>query len=460
MSEPPRSPFVRRVAGVFTARVLQFGIGMVTAFLLSRLLGPAGRGEYALAILVPSTLFALGQLGLPSAFVYFAGGGRPGRSLWRRAIWLGIALSLLLLLGALLALPALEATAMRNAPEDLVRVALASLPFQFIASFCGAILIGRQTLLVYNTILVAQSLLSFGLVVVLVGLADLGPAGAVIGSVVGAAVGAAVVLVAARVTTDPAEPGAPLRVGELGRFGLRLYPASVTGFFNYRIDIYLLGFLLVGSSEAVTSMIGLYTLAVSLAELTFFVPDSVATVFFPRVAGSERRSADETTPMVTRMTVLVTVLAAIALIPAAFVAVHLILPAFVGSLPAFLLILPGIVALAVAKVLSSYVSGIGRPTPVTVAAIAALAVNLVANVALIPLIGILGASLASTISYTVNTAALVFVAVRLTRRSAWSLLVPTRSEVQRLVAIASAARHRLGALAGRGEPGGADGATR
>jgi O-antigen/teichoic acid export membrane protein len=458
MKGPPRSPFARRVAGVFTARVLQFGIGMVTAFLLSRLLGPAGRGEYALAILVPSTLFALGQLGLPSAFIFFAGGGRAGRSLWRRALWLGITLSLVLLLVALLALPALEASVMQTAPEDLVRVALASLPFQFLASFCGAILIGRQTLLVYNSILVAQSLLSLGLVVVLVGIADLGPAGAVIGSVVGAAVGAAVVVVAVRVTTDPAESGTPLRIGELGRFGLRVYPASVTGFFNYRIDIYLLGFLLVGSSETVSSMIGLYTLAVSLAELTFFVPDSVATVFFPRVAGSERRSADEMTPMVTRMTVLVTVLVAIALIPAAFAAVHLILPAFVGSIPAFLLILPGIVALAVAKVLSSYVSGIGRPTPVTVAAIVALAVNLVANVVLIPLIGILGASLASTISYAVNTAVLVIVAVRLTGRSPWTLLIPTRSEVERLVTVAASVRRRL-ARGGRGEPGGADGAA-
>src|SRR5688572_28129179 len=111
-----RSPFVRRVAGVFTARIVMFGIGMVTSFLLSRLLGPSGRGAFALATLVPSTLFALSQLGLPSAFSFFAGRGRPGRSLWNRALLLGLTMSMVLLLGALLALPALEASVLAAAP--------------------------------------------------------------------------------------------------------------------------------------------------------------------------------------------------------------------------------------------------------------------------------------------------------------------------------------------------------
>ena len=443
MTQPP-NPFVRRVAGVFSARVVQFGIGMATSFLLSRLLGPAGRGNLALAVLVPSTLFALGQLGLPAAFSYFAGRGRAGRSLWRTALLLGIGMALTLLLVALLAIPALEATLLRNAPADLVRVALLSLPFQFVASFCGAVLIGRQSLLAYNLILIGQSLLSFAFVIVLVGIADLGPAGAVIGNVIVAGAGATAAATALRRSTAEGESGGHLAIGELTRFGIRLYPASVTGFFNYRIDIFILGFLLVGSSDEVAASIGLYTLAVSLAELTFFVPDSVATVFFPRVAGAERRSADEMTPMVSRMTVLATLLVALALVPTAFVAVHVILPAFVESLPAFLLLLPGVIALAVAKVLSSYISGVGRPLPVALVAVLALATNVAANFVLIPAFGILGASAASVISYTVNTALLVALVSRLTRRPPHALLIPTMAEVRRLISVARAAGRRLG----------------
>jgi len=445
MTESSR-PFARRVAGVFTTRVAQFGIGIATSFLLSRLLGPEGRGAFALAILVPSMLFALGQLGLPAAFSFFAGRGRNGSSLFRYALTLGIAMPVLLLLTVALVLPALEASVLRDAPGDLVRVALLSLPFQFLASFFGAILIGRQSFLIYNAVLIAQSVASLAFVVVLVGAADLGAAGAVIGNVTVAAGGAAVVLFAVGRKFASDDSGRSLGIGELARFGIRVYPASVTGFFSYRVDIFLLGFLLPGSTSEVIAMIGLYTLAVSLAELTFFVPDSVATVFFPRVAGADRRSADEMTPMVSRMTVLATLLVTVALIPAAFVAVHLILPAFVDSLPAFLVLLPGVVALAVAKVLSSYVSGVGRPASVAIAGVCALVANIFANVLLIPALGIVGASLSSVISYTTNTVILLVVVLRLSHLGPGSLLVPRRAEVTRLLTVARAVVRRMRAI--------------
>lgn len=69
------TPFARRVAGVFATRVARFGIGFATSFLLAGMLLPEGRGQYALLVLVPGMLNALGQLGLPSAMSFFAGRG-------------------------------------------------------------------------------------------------------------------------------------------------------------------------------------------------------------------------------------------------------------------------------------------------------------------------------------------------------------------------------------------------
>ena len=80
------SVFARRVAGVFATRVLQFGSTIAVAFLLARLLGPEGRGAYSLLLLLPSTLFALAQFGLPSAVTYYAGSGRSLPSLMRHAL--------------------------------------------------------------------------------------------------------------------------------------------------------------------------------------------------------------------------------------------------------------------------------------------------------------------------------------------------------------------------------------
>ena len=426
-----QSPFAKRIAGVFATRVVRFAIGFVTSFVLSRILGPAGRGAFALATLTPTTLTTLGQLGLPSSFSFFAGRGRSGAKLQ----WLGIVFSAILsvvLIGAtLLALPWLEQNVLKAAPGDLVRLALISIPFQFLAAFAGSTLIGRQTLRNYNLILVGQSILMLLLAILLVGVLRLGVAGAIVATIVVAvAMALATVLELRRsISRDPQEPereGAG--IGELVSFGAKIYPASLAGFFGYRADVFLLSAIL-----ADPRALGLYSLGVSLAELTFFVPDSVSTVFFPRVASSERRSADEMVVNVCRFTVLITLLSVVGLVPAAFVAVHVLLPDFVDSLSAFLILMPGVVALTVAKVLSSYVSGLGVPLQVAMASGTALVVNVIANLLLIPLFGILGAALASLISYSVNAGMLLSIAARLSRRGPFDFLLPTGAEWRRLL---------------------------
>ena len=421
------APFVRRVAGVFATRVTQFVIGFGTSFLMARLLGPDGRGAYYLVVLTPSMLFALGQFGLPSAMSFFAGRGRSGSSLQRLSLWVAGALAAALLVVTIPAVPLLTQSVLRAAPPNLVMLSLVSLPFQFVSAFGSAILIGRQTMRRYNVILVLQSVGALLSVVVLVGVLRLGVVGAVIGNLVVAAGGTlAVTFEARRVTRDDPETR-PVRVSELVRYGAKLYPATLSSFFSYRADVFLLA-LLLGDAGA----IGLYSMAVSLAELTFFVPDSVSTVFFPRVAAAERASADEMTPLVSRFTMMVTGLSVFGLVPAAFVMVLVVLPAFTGSLPAFLVILPGIISLSIAKVLSSYISGLGMPLTVAVASVSALIVNVLANLLLIPIWGIVGASAASLISYTVHASILVAMATRMTRRSWTQFLVPGPAEVRRL----------------------------
>jgi O-antigen/teichoic acid export membrane protein len=87
----------------------------------------------------------------------------------------------------------------------------------------------------------------------------------------------------------------------------------------------------------------------------------------------------------------------------------------------------------VAKVLSSYINGLGLPTPVAVVSTVALAVNVVANLLLIPRLGIAGAATASLVSYSTHAALLVAISSRLSGRSPLAYVVPGRSEVARLV---------------------------
>ena len=424
------SPFARRIMGVFATRIVRFVLGFVISFTLARILGPTGRGIYSVATLTPTTLVNLGQLGLPNAFSFFAGRGRSGARLLVLGLALSAALSAVLLAITLVTLPLLAETVLRAAPHELLLLAIVTIPFQLVAAFAGATLIGRQTMRNYNLILIGQSVLMVVLIVGLVGIAGLGVTGAVIATIVVAVATALATLIELRrsIAADPEDATRrPVRIRELGSFGAKIYPASLAGFFGYRADVFMLSALL-GDARA----IGLYTLGVSLAELTFFVPDAVSTVFFPRVAGMERESADQTVVTVTRFTVLITLIATLALIPAAFLAVNVVLPDFRDSLPAFLILLPGIICLTVAKVLASYVGGLGIPLRVAVASGSALAVNIVANLLLIPPLGIMGAAVASLISYTLNASLLLIIASRLSRREPLDFVLPTGAEIRRL----------------------------
>jgi len=421
--------FALRVGGIFATRVARFGIGFGTSFLLAGLLLPKLRGEYALLILVPGMLNALGQLGLPSAMSFFAGRGMRVDQLQRLGWLLTAALSLTLVGGTVALLPWLQASVLQRVPGELVLVALASVPFQFATAFSGSTLIGRQRLRNYNFINVAQSALMLIGVILLVAVFDLGVVGAVASYVTVAILTAiAMAFELHRVVRSEPSEGPSVKLRSFLSYGIRIYPASVTGYFSYRADVLVLSAMLGGDTTA----IGLYTFSVSLAELVFMVPDSVSTVFYPHVAGLERSKANSLAPQVSRFTLMVTGLAVIALIPAAWVVTHFILSAYAESMLPFFVLLPGVMALSVSKVLAGYIGGLGLPLMVARASVINLVVNLVANVILIPLLGIVGAALSSLISYSVHAAILAVTAARIAHRSPLEYVIPTSAEVRRL----------------------------
>jgi O-antigen/teichoic acid export membrane protein len=227
-------------------------------------------------------------------------------------------------------------------------------------------------------------------------------------------------------------------------YGARVYPAGITGYFNYRADTLLIQALIASSFVE----LGLYSIAVTMAELIFYIPDAITTIFMPTIAGATADSADAKLGPVSRVTLLVTTVCAIALIPVAWLGIHLVLPQYTGALPAFLVLLPAVVSLSLGKIMTSYISGRGKPGPVSVGATITLILNLVANVILIPRYGIVGAAAASLISYTAMTAMMVVVACRVSGLSPADLIVPRKAELVMIKGVAFAvlarARSKVG----------------
>ncbi|MFN8629504.1 MAG: oligosaccharide flippase family protein [Chloroflexota bacterium] len=301
MSAPDRSAAAvsRRIFAVFVVRIGAAIIGVVNAFVLARLLGPSGKGDFYLVQLVPSTLLVLGQIGLPSAISYYAGRGQM-RGLARRSLILALGLSLAGMVITIASLPLLMSTLFREVSQDLVLVALAIVPFVYMFTFGNAILTGRQRVAIYGAVALGQVILALLLFLVLIGALGLGVGGAILAYLGYSMAAGIAVTVASLLTPVDRDAGvAPWR--SIFHYGLRLYPASLSGFFSYRADVYLLALLGTSSEQ-----LGFYSIAVASPSCCSSCPISVVTVFFPHVAGGTREEADNQAGVVTRVTIAAT----------------------------------------------------------------------------------------------------------------------------------------------------------
>ncbi len=442
------NPFARRVATVFGAKIVVFGLSLVTTLVVSRLLGREGKGAYVAVTSLPALVGTIGVFGLPSAINFYSARGSSVRGLLLASIAFVAVISTVSIGLLWLTLPWLEKSIFSAvaqgvgaaAGDNLLRLILIAVPAGMLASFAGTILYGRHEVKLYTSIMVGQAIATLVILVFLVGVLRLGVPGAVGGSVAISSLGAVVVLVAVRHVSVRHPDGAPASIRSLVSYGFRAYPAGITGYFNYRADVFLIQALMLNS----VGPLGSYSIAVTMAELIFYIPDSVTTIFLPTIAGSTPEQADATLARVSRLTMLVTVSCALGLIPVAWIGIHLLLPQFSDCLPAFLVLLPGVVSLSLSKVMTSYLAGRGRLAPFSIGAAITLALNLAANVILIPQFGIVGAATASLVSYTAMAVMMLAVVSRVSRQSPLDLVVPRKEEFSVLRSVALRAFARVG----------------
>jgi O-antigen/teichoic acid export membrane protein len=421
--------FAKRVASVMATRVTLFVISFLSSILLSRALGPDNKGAYVAVVSLPGMLATLGLFGLPSAINYYAGKGASMRSLIRAiAIFVSI-ITVVIFVIMWFGLSTLESTVWRAAPTYLVPVALLNVPIWMVVTCGGAILYGRHAVKVYSLIQIWLAAVLLGVLVVFVLLLRFGVNGAMVGAVSYNVLMMVLVWIAVRRLgrTSPGKEPASLR--DISSYGARIAPSLFAGYFNYRADTYIIQAEMSNYRYA----LGQYSMAVAMDELIFDIPESIATIFLPKVAGATAEEANQWVGRVGRLTTLVTVLFALCLIPMAFVGIHLILPKFADSLPAFLVLLPGAISMSVAKVLSSYVAGRGRPGLMAFGMIVVLASNVALNIVLIPIFGIVGASLSSVFSYSLQAVIAIMLASHVSGQPPFSLFVPGKDEVKILI---------------------------
>lgn len=391
MTQADEPSLARRAVSLAGTRIVLLVLGTVASVLVARALGPAGRGQYAIAVAIAGTAVALAHASVEQAQVYLTSIGTSLRRLSANAVALSLVLGLAAV-SVVAAASALVGYPSENLAQDgVLLLALASVPATILTLYTNGLLVlkGRTDLLNYGGLLggTTQCLLLF----VLAATGRL----TVLLVVVAWALAAVLPLAVALPHLRPRARDLHLATArqELG-LGLRYHGGLASLYLLLRVDVLLLAAFM--DDRAV----GLYALAVGLIELTNVATDAVATAVVQRQTTVSMQDAALLTARVVGATAVLAVAATAGLVLLGPVLVPLVYGAeFRDAVPALFALAPGVLALATSRSAGGYLIRLNRPWVVTGLAGSALLVNVLANLVLIPPLGIVGAGLASSLAY-------------------------------------------------------------
>jgi len=394
----------RKSVLTFILQVAQVAVLVAVNILVTRITGASGKGVFTLMSLLVTLTGSMLSLGVNWAAIYFTGRDAfPRRDLVSTVLTCTLLSSLVSILVIAIAFAALRHSYFMSISDAQLLVTLALLPMVQLTTSVQMIILGTNRPMHFAGLSLAQWAVTLAIQIGFAVAGRLTPTTALVAWAFGAAVSLAWGL---RLLSRDA----PLRLGirrdvvrRLLGFGIKGYAANLMMFFNYRLDS-----LIVNGLVGVASL-GIYSIAVSLAEVIWYAAGAIGTVMFPHVTGLERREADRVTPIVTRNVYFITLLGVVAMFA---LSRWVILLAFgQAMLPALIplwLLLPGILSLSGSKVIASYLSGIGRPEYATAIAGGTVVITVILDLLLIPRYGIAGAAVASSIVYTAAAIASVY----------------------------------------------------
>lgn len=425
-------------AVALTSRVIVLFISLAIQSTLAWLLGPEGRGAYAVSLLFATLLGTCLAFGVDTAGQYFVASRRMSPSEGVRATLLSLLCASIVAMAIGRLLMEFDLAFFEKAPRSSFLVALVVIPFSLIGQSCILLLIGMKRFVWMGVAMVANTVAQLLAALLFILVLDLGTNGALAAIIVAGAVNIALGLVEFR------RIGAfeRVRVGfaqmrQLLTYGIRLYVARLSSTVNFRIGTMILAFF------ASPGEIGIFAAAAGLVSRILTVPTSIETALFSRVA-EDSRGLPETVTQAARVSGLVSggllILLGVLSRPVVFV---LLSPQFERAIVLIWIMIPGIYLRAVSKILMSYFMGTDRPAVCSWAVGVGMAVNLVSIFVLLPPMGLEGAAWAMTLGYVASSVILVAMFRRATGlpiRSAW---VPTYGDVQLLAATLQDAMRRL-----------------
>jgi O-antigen/teichoic acid export membrane protein len=410
---------------IVLARVLSLALVFVGSIILSRTLGPEGRGAQAFYVALTIIAAATLALSAPSGgYVLAARHGVAAEALAVNAAWLSglggfLAALVTLILEAALAL----------LPMPLAQIA--SWPLLVAVGVAGFTFNSHQVQLAFaRGHSIAGAILSFGTyTVAAIGYLVLPVTGGGLAAALWVfaispyvlALAFAIVRPGASVIRFGWPQGALIRRSI--REGLRSYPGELAAMLHQRADVLLLGIL------APAASLGLYVVAYQTVEPILILSSAGGATVLALGHGHPDVERGTVTARLIRETLLVgSLLALLAAILAPLVVPLVYGQAFAASVVPLLILLPGLVALSCGRIAMADLMRRNMLERMAAISVSVMLINVALNLALIPTLGAVGAATASLISYSTHAV----LAIGVDRRAGgftFGSLIPGRADV-------------------------------
>ena len=432
VAPPERTASARGSALLFWAQIVGNAGLFVGLLLVTRALGPSGRGTVAFITVTALVTAWIARLGVTEATVVFAAQRPEVRPvLLSNSLAFSTAAGVAgatIVCGTLWSAPALRPAGIGSTELGILAISilaacLADAGYRFLlgcSRFRAHALVTAITSWIYP-LLVVILWAAFGLTVAL---------GALVWASTQGLRALLLVCVAVRREGGFGRPSRRLLRESIG-FGVRAWVGTLADSLGFRVDQILVALL---ASEAA---LGFYVVAVNLSEMLLYFPGAVSTALLPLAARSEAGSRREQTLRAFRSGSFVT----LASLLASAVVVPPLIPvvfggAFGASVTPFLLLLPGLVGFTAMIVFCNALIASSLPSLSSIAPTVCFVVGLALDLALIPFFAASGAAAAASGSYlAAGLTALLIYRSRFRFRLA-DLAVPQAGDFETLRALA------------------------
>jgi O-antigen/teichoic acid export membrane protein len=422
----PSYPSTRKaLAHTLLIRGCGFALGIGNSIVVARGLGAEGRGH--LSVLLTAAMF-LGLLCGPFSASNTILLGRDPRRLRTLIQHSAIAalLALLAILGLYLLLPGdLAGAALGIVSPQWTWLLFGLLGLQILSGSLQGLLLGRQEFYFSNYLSFGNGVLTLVLNVVLIVGLGWDVTGALLALIAAWAAVAGLSLWRLRGMPEWSLSSgriSPPLFSEGLSIGLRAIASNFPSLLMLRSDIFLVQRFL-GPAP-----VGIYTVAVNVAEMILIVGSALNTIAFAKAASEQ--SSEASVIRSAKFSLLVSLgfwlflgVTSWAIFPLAYGA------EFQPAVMPCLVVMAGVCAWAFATPLAGYIVGkSGYPRAFVIATWAGFIVNLLLNLLLINRYGIGGAALATALAYTLTAAITLRIFAKMTRHDLKQILVPDTSD--------------------------------